>query len=294
MESHQSVVNRPETISRELNLAVFCGKPDLAITLIKSLYFRAWEGRPSFSMGDAWANANIAAGNQRLAAKQYKEALAAYQAALTLPPTLAEEGGGGTGGHTIEASYYIGLAYEGLGDMTNARTAWTNASTGNVPTAGGGRGGRGGGGRGGPGAPASAPAGAPAGGTGTAIALPTGQFGGGGGRGGSYGGSGTSVTGSASYYQAMAFQKLGQADNAKTILQQLLDASTAIANQNAVSDTATVDPARRSTIADAHYLVGLANIGLGNKDKAKQELTLALKASPDHLAAKVALANVAP
>jgi hypothetical protein len=38
-------------------------------------------------------------------------------------------------------------------------------------------------------------------------------------------------------------------------------------------------------------LTGLGQLGLGEKDKAKQEFSLALQASPDHWAAKTALAR---
>ena len=258
LEAHQAVLTRPEVISREINLAILCGKPDLGIKLIQSLYFRAWEGGSSFSMGDHWANANLVAGHQRLAAKQYKEALAFYQAALVLPPTLAEEGGGNPGTHALEATYYMGLAYEGLGDMANARQAWTRTSTGNVAT--------------------TAPAG-----------------GGRPGRIGISGGPGARVAAADAYYQALAAQKLGDTARATTLFNQLLANGTQAASQNAIPANTDMLPAnQRGTIADAHYLIALGNLGLGNKDKARQELTLALQVSPDHLAAREALASVGP
>ena len=256
LEAHQSVLNRPEVIGREINLAVLCGKPDLGVKLIKSLYFRAWEGGSSFNMGDTWANANIAAGQQRFAAKQYREALAFYQAAIVLPPTLAEEGGGSPAGHAIEATYYVGLAQEALGDMANARQAWTRASAGNA--AAGGRG-------------------APAGGRG-------------GGRGGSSVGSGARVAAADPYYQALAAQKLGDNTRAQTLFQQLLTNGTQAASQNAIpANTDMLLANQRSSIADAHYLIALGNLGLGNKDKAREELNVALKISPDHVASKLVL-----
>ncbi len=269
LEAHQAMLNRPEVISREINLAVFCGKPDLGVKLITSLYFRAWEGGSSFNMGDEWANANLVAGQQRLAAKQYKDALAFYQAALVLPPTLAEEGGGNPGTHAIEANYYMGLAYEGLGDMASARQAWTKASAGNMaegagPGGFGGRGGRGGGG------------------------------GGGGGRAGGIGAaSGVRVAAADAYFQALAAQKLGDTARATTLFNQLVTTGTQAASRNAIpANTDMLLANDRSAIADAHYLIALGNLGLGNKDQARQELTIALKVSPDHLAAKEALESI--
>jgi tetratricopeptide (TPR) repeat protein len=256
LESHQGVLTRPEIIAREINLAVLCGKPDLGIKLIKSLYFRAWEGGSSFNMGDYWANANLVAGHQQRAAKQPQKALAFYQAALVLPPTLAEEGGGNPGAHALEATYFMGLAYEALGDTLNARQAWTKVSTGNVTTT------------------APADRGRP-------------------GRPSVGGGSGVRVAAADAYFQALAAQKLGDSARAATLFNQLLTTGTQAATQNALpANTDTLPATQRSTIADAHYLIALGNLGLGNKDKAKEELNVALKVSPDHLAAKEALNSI--
>ena len=46
---------------------------------------------------------------------------------------------------------------------------------------------------------------------------------------------------------------------------------------------------RAAQIAGAHYLAGLGQLGLNNQDQARQEFSLALKASPDHYAATRAL-----
>jgi len=44
-------------------------------------------------------------------------------------------------------------------------------------------------------------------------------------------------------------------------------------------------------VADAHYLIGLGQLGLKNQDKARQEFSLALQTSPDHYAAMQALSS---
>jgi tetratricopeptide (TPR) repeat protein len=122
--------------------------------------------------------------------------------------------------------------------------------------------------------------------------VPAGQFGGRASTGGTA--SGSAVAGSAAYFQGLALQKLGQADRAKTLFQQLLDTGTqALASRPVPANTATVPAGARSAAADAFCLSALGNLGLGNKDQARQQLTNALKISPDHLAAKLALANLA-
>ncbi len=262
-QQHQAVIDRPEALSREINLAAYCNQPDLAISLIQSRFFRAWEGNRGFSMGDAWVNANIAAGNLHSDAKQFKEALASYQAALTLPPNLQEEGGGNPANRRTEVSYYIGNTYASLGDSAQATQAWNQAAGNAAPDAGAGAGGGRGGRGGGRGGPAPSP--------------------------------GAHVAAADVYFQARAFEKLGQSDRAKPIYQQLLATST----QNlatAPSLDSLVDqpanPTQRAQVADAHFLAGLGDLGLGNRDQAKAEFTTALKASPDHLAAKLALDSI--
>ena len=95
------------------------------------------------------------------------------------------------------------------------------------------------------------------------------------------------------YYQALALQKLGETGRAKTLFQQLVDTGTQnLAKVSNPTPGADVPLAQRIQTADAHYLTGLGQLGLSEKDKAKQEFSLALQASPDHWAAKTALAGI--
>jgi tetratricopeptide (TPR) repeat protein len=271
LEAHQPAINRDDVIAREINLAIFAGKADLALQLIQSRFFRAWEGGGRFSLGDSWVNANLSRGHQHFAAKRYDDALADYQAALQTPSNL-QESSGNTTARKGEVSYWIGTAYEALGDLDKARQSWRDAaeaSTTQPATGRGGRGGRGGGGG----------------------SLPPGQFSGRGAMGGIA--AGVRVAQAAVYYQASALQKLGEADRARALFQQLVDTGTpTLANPTPTSGS--VPPTQRAQVADAHYLTGLGQLGLNKKDKAKQEFSLALQASPDHWAAKTALAGMTP
>ena len=104
-------------------------------------------------------------------------------------------------------------------------------------------------------------------------------------------GAGVRVVDSASYYQALAYEKLGQHEKAKALYAQL--AARDVQPPSSAAPMQMTDPstaaAQRIHAADIHYLAGLGELGLGDTEKAKQEFTLALQASPDHLAAKVAL-----
>jgi len=97
------------------------------------------------------------------------------------------------------------------------------------------------------------------------------------------------------YYQALALQKLGQADKATPIFQALVDSATQSLKERSEIDFFSSfgeQQSQRLRLAQSHYMAGLGYLGLGDKQKAKQEIAEALKISPDHLAAKQALAAV--
>ena len=262
MEAHQAVVNRDDVIAREINLDIFTGKPDAAIQLLRSRFFRAWEGGGSFSLGDSWINANLERGAQHMIAKQYAPALADYQAALQVPVTL-QEATGNVSGRRGEIEYWIGNAYQAMGDSEKARSAWSDAAATSATSA-----------------------------TGSGASVPPRSR-------GNIGGlaAGVRVEQAAPYYRALALEKLGQTDRAKTIYEQLID--TALKTLHSVPATGTsaqsaAASAQRTQLSDAHYILGLGQLGLNNRDQARQEFALALKASPDHYATIRALSEMTP
>lgn len=251
MESHQSVVNRDEVIAREVNLDIFAGKPGAATELLQARFFRAWEGGGRFSLGDSWINANLELGHQKMAAKEYAQALADYQAAQQIPVNL-QEAAGDVSGRRSEIDYWIGTAYEAQGNMEKARSFWTEASAGG----------------------------------GSAAARPSGP-------GplrsrGNIGGlaAGVHVEQATMYYQALSLEKLGQMDRAKAMFTQLVDSGG--------KALGSATPAQPMQVADAHYVQGLGELGLNKRDLARQDFSLALKASPDHYAAMRALHDMTP
>lgn len=197
MQAHQPVINRDDVISREINLELFAGQADAAMQLMRTRFFRAWEGGGRFILGDSWINANLLKGEQQFARRQYKEALDSYKAALDLPANL-EDASVDTKTREAEIKYRIGTAYEALGEKDRAQRAFEEASRATVTRS-----------------------------TGWAEHTDTaiGQFGG---HTGLLGGlaSGTYVAQAAIYYQAMALKTLGQADRASAMFRQLIDAGT--------------------------------------------------------------------
>jgi tetratricopeptide (TPR) repeat protein len=168
-----------------------------------------------------------------------------------------------------EVSYWIGNAYQAMGDEEKARHFWSDASNASADQAAGARDGGNG-----PGAHGQ-PGGRNIGGL----------------------GAGVRVEQAALYYQAMALEKLGQEDRARRIFEQLIATginALGTAPDMEASSQSYVPAVQRAQAADAHFLVGLGQFGLDRRDEARQEFLLALKASPDHYAAMKALSNMGP
>jgi tetratricopeptide (TPR) repeat protein len=96
------------------------------------------------------------------------------------------------------------------------------------------------------------------------------------------------------YYQALAQRKLGQSAEAETALRNLLQTANRGMEQGTRGELQNAGERQspRIRVATAHYIAGLSQLGLGEKEKAKQEFESALQSSPDHLGAKNALANL--
>jgi tetratricopeptide (TPR) repeat protein len=190
-------------------------------------------------------------------AKQYALALADYKAALQ-PPVSLQESTGNVSGRRGEISYWIGTAYQATGDTAMARQAWTDAATGSTDAA-------------------------PSGNVPMRTRANIGGL-----------AAGVREEQAAPYYLALAMEKLGQEDRAKAIFAQLI-----VTGNKSLGSAPTTNPpgqsvatsAQRAQFSDALYLIGLGQLGLNNQDKARQEFSLALQASPDHYAAMEALNN---
>jgi hypothetical protein len=85
---------------------------------------------------------------------------------------------------------------------------------------------------------------------------------------------------------------LGQAAEAETTLRSLLDAANRPSEREPGEPADAVRERRsaRPRAAMAHYIAGLAHLGLGDSAPAQQEFQLVLQTCPDHLGAKAALA----
>ena len=86
------------------------------------------------------------------------------------------------------------------------------------------------------------------------------------------------------YHKALALQKLGQSDKAKEIFQGLV--------KSAGEEWQPSEQRSRARLAQARFVAGLGYLGLGDKEKARQELARALEINPAHAGAKATLASL--
>lgn len=239
-QNYETVAKRDDSLAREIALKVFAGEYDEAIRLLSGRKFSIWEGG-SLNVTDPWTDAHLLRGHQHLAAKRYDKALADYRTAVTYPENLPSESRG-SAGREAEAAYWVGVAYEAMGDRANARKAWEQA--------------------------ASTPA-------------PQGR-------------RGASFDGVRQYYQALALRKLGQTEKADALFRSLVEAATRQLQtpaRKSLGGSRRRLSAREQTTA-AHYMAGLGYLGLNDKEKARLSMKQALESSPDHLGAKIALAQL--
>jgi len=261
LEQHRPAVNRDDLIAREVNLKIFCGEYEDAMALLKTRFFRGWEGGSRFSLDSSWVNANLLKGRKLAAQGRFKDALASYEAALAIPVNL-QEATGDPGSRKAEIMYLMGTAQEALGEKSKAQQSFRNAGDAVLPAdpAGGGD--------------ADNRMEPPVSGLTAGVEIPA----------------------SSAYYQALALRKLGQSERAQGLFRQLLETgkSQIVNEQASVADLkATYLSSRtRARLGDGHYLCALGYLGLHETEKARDELTEALRISPDYLMAKVTLESL--
>jgi tetratricopeptide (TPR) repeat protein len=126
LERHQATVaKKDEGLASLIALKTFAGRPGEAITLLEGRTFSIWEGGTRFNTGDAWLDAHLVRGLQRLRAGQPGPALADFQVALAPPVNLRAEPRGLS--RLPEVSFWAGCAQAALGESDQARAAWQAA-----------------------------------------------------------------------------------------------------------------------------------------------------------------------
>jgi hypothetical protein len=96
------------------------------------------------------------------------------------------------------------------------------------------------------------------------------------------------------YYQGLAGLKLGRNSEANQIFDDLVamgEKSLAVGSDIDYFAKFGQKRSRRFRLADAHYLIGLGNLGKGETAKARDEFQAALKVNVNHLGATTQLAS---
>jgi tetratricopeptide (TPR) repeat protein len=127
LESHQATVaKKDEGLASLIALKTFVGRPDEAIALLEGRTFSIWEGGTRFNTGEAWLDAHLVRGLQRLRARQPGPALEDFREALSPPANLRAEPRGPV--RVAEVYYWVGCAYAALGEGREAGAAWETAT----------------------------------------------------------------------------------------------------------------------------------------------------------------------
>jgi tetratricopeptide (TPR) repeat protein len=97
------------------------------------------------------------------------------------------------------------------------------------------------------------------------------------------------------YFQVLAFQKLGREAEASEMVESLLKLGTdELTSALAAASSVSLEGKRSASarLAHAHYLLGLACLGRGQRQRAKEEFQRVLDQDMNHLGARTQLANL--
>jgi tetratricopeptide (TPR) repeat protein len=115
-----------DALAREVMLLVQLGRYDEALKVAKNNYFRQWEGvSKAYS---SYVDSHLLRGWEHSRKGNREAALEDYLAALEYPENMmvAEPY---RGGRAAQVHFYIGTAYEKLGDRKKAKDHYTRAAT---------------------------------------------------------------------------------------------------------------------------------------------------------------------
>ncbi|MFQ6070789.1 MAG: DUF5107 domain-containing protein [Candidatus Aminicenantales bacterium] len=121
---HEVVKESDDALMREVELLVLAGQYSRAIEIMKNHHFHIWEG--GGRIHSIYVDAHLMRGEERMRAGKYSEALSDFKAALLYPDNL-EVGKPYRGGRDSQVYYFIGTAFEALGDSERARKFYEKA-----------------------------------------------------------------------------------------------------------------------------------------------------------------------
>ncbi len=117
-DNHETVSQRDDALSLEILLLIQTGKYDRALELLETHHFHVWEG--GGRIHNTYVDAHLLRGRHRYFSKDYDGALQDYLIALDFPENL-EVGKPVRGEEESRVLYFVGMAYEALGEESRAR-----------------------------------------------------------------------------------------------------------------------------------------------------------------------------
>jgi tetratricopeptide (TPR) repeat protein len=212
------------------------GRYEQALQLLKTHRFHNWEGYGD--VHDVYVDACLLAGERELHAAKFNEALGDFQAALDYPENL-EVGRPYHEGRRPEVDYWLGVAYDKLGNRAESLEMFRQAVAAPVPEQG-------------------------------------------------------REQPEMLYYAGLAAQKLGRSAEATRLFGELIGKGDEALAAHPEADYFAKFGQRRSNglrLSEAHYLIGLGNLGMGEEAKARGEFQAALKLNVNHLGATTQLSS---
>jgi tetratricopeptide (TPR) repeat protein len=117
------VKKRDDSFVRQIMVLTLGGQPEKAVEYLKDQTFSYREGNSR--VREVIIDAHLTLGNKYYAAKDYNKALEHYLLAQTPDE---EAGSARSGNRDIQVNYFIGLAYEALGQKSKAKAFFTKAA----------------------------------------------------------------------------------------------------------------------------------------------------------------------
>jgi tetratricopeptide (TPR) repeat protein len=125
-ENHEIVKKRDDALSREIGLLVQLGDYDRALELLQTHHFHVWEG--GGRIHNVYVDAHLLRGLKSFSPGNYESSLRSFISALEYPENL-EVGKPVRGGGEPRIQYFVGTAFEALGNMAKAREYYEKAVT---------------------------------------------------------------------------------------------------------------------------------------------------------------------
>lgn len=123
--NHETVIQRNDSFLREIMVLVQVGRFNNAVEFLTTNHFHVHEG--GGEIHNVYVDAHLLRGREKFKAKKYQEALEDYEAASEYPENL-EVGRPKNDRRAPQVCFFIGTAYEALGDDEKAREFYARAS----------------------------------------------------------------------------------------------------------------------------------------------------------------------